>query len=123
MPDTIDWLYRSAGADPGALYFEASKRPTPPPGERLTLRGWLRLAADGSVVPIRIDTEIRLDEEQPDDESISNVSDLIPLGVVPVRDRDVWVMEVHYTESADFALYEIGDATVRDVLRVDGGGC
>lgn len=120
---TIDWLYRSAGADPSVLYVEASKRPTPAPGERLTVSAWLRLAANGDVVPLRVLAGLRWEEDPPSEDSITNVPDLVPLGIVSISDRDVWFMESHYSESADFVLFEVGRTVVRRVLLINGGGC
>jgi catechol 2,3-dioxygenase-like lactoylglutathione lyase family enzyme len=120
---TIDWMYRSLGADPSVLYVEASKRPMPAPGERLGVSAWLRLAANGDVVPLRVDAGIELDDAPPGDDSITNVPDQVPLGVINVGGRDVWFMEAHFSESADFLLYEVAPTVVRRILRVDGGGC
>jgi len=63
------------------------------------------------------------DEPLPARDSLANVSDRIPLGVVRAGTRDVWVMEAPSGESNAFVLYDIGTTAARMLLRVDAGGC
>jgi hypothetical protein len=114
----IDWLYRAGDV----VYLEASKYAPAPATERLTISGWLRVPAAGELVPLAVDAELERYYEAPVS-GVSDVSGRVPLGVLRAGGREVWVMEAHYVEAADWLLYEIGPASAREILRTAGGGC
>jgi hypothetical protein len=121
----IEWLYRVVSPGTTVVYFEASKRPRPASASRsrLTVRGWLRI--DGAAVtPIGIEAYVGFDHEPPPGtDSIANVSERIPLGVVPAGTQHVWVMETPSGESNAFVLYDIGTTAAQMLLHVEAGGC
>jgi hypothetical protein len=119
----VEWLYRVVSPGATVLYFEASKRSPPALLHRLTVHGWLRV--DGArVTPMGIEASVWVDDERPPaTDSIANVSERIPLGVVHAGAQDVWVMETPSGESNAFALYDVGITAARLLLRVDAGGC
>jgi hypothetical protein len=123
LQPSVDWLYRVVSPGAAVLYFEASKRSPPARLHRLTVSGWLRLD-DAEVTPLGIDAFVSLDDEPPPaGDSIANVSQRIPLGVVRAGTQDVWVMEAPSGETTGFILYDVGTTAARVLLRVDAGGC
>jgi hypothetical protein len=122
LPPKVEWLYRVESPGITVLYFEASKRPRGSL-QRLTVWGWLRI--DGTAVtPMGVEAYVGSDEEPlPATDSIANVSDRIPLGVVRGGTQDVWVMETPSGETNAFVLYDVGTTSARMLLRADAGGC
>jgi hypothetical protein len=120
---TVEWLYRVVQPGTTVLYFEASKRTPSALHHRLTLRGWLRI--DGAAVtPMGVEAYVWHDDDPaPAPDSIADVSDRIPLGVVRAGTQQVWVMETPSGESNAFVLYDIGATAARMLLHVDAGGC
>jgi hypothetical protein len=71
-----------------------------------------------------VEAYVGSDEEPlPATDSIANVSDRIPLGVVRAGTQDVWVMETPSGETNAFVLYDVGTTSARMLLRADAGGC
>jgi hypothetical protein len=119
----IDWLYRPRDTRDGALYFEASKRPSPTSLESVVLRGWLVLDADAAPVPLAVDAYVGHDEEPPATDALANVSTRIPLGVVRAGGRAFWFLEVPAGETGAFEIHDVGSRDARRLLVVDAGGC
>lgn len=121
VPVTLDWLYRSTtGAR--SYYFEAAKRASGSPRLRIGVGGWLIEEANGRLQSVGVTGQPHWDEDVLND-PIGNVSDLIPLGILRISGRVLWVVEVPTDESGSFSVYDVAAAGVRTVLTTDAGGC
>jgi hypothetical protein len=123
FPVTVDWLYRATAEGPPIYYFEAAKRT---PGSdsvlRIGVRGWLVSGRNGALASIGVNGQPHWDEGLPTSE-ISNVSDQIPLGILRVAGRAIWVVEVPTGETGTFVLYDVSVTGVRRLVVTDAGGC
>ncbi len=116
-------LRRQAGAPRAPLYFEAERSyPTGPffadttCPTRSVMSGWL-VRSDAGALTL-LDPKVFVT-----DCDGKETNTLFPLGAVRAGTRSYWVMQEHGWEDETFVLLEVGPSHVKEVMRVEGGGC
>ena len=116
-------LRGQAGAPNAPLYFESERSyPTGPffadrtcPTKTL-MSGWLVRSAAGALT--LLDPKVFVT-----DCDGKEVNTLFPLGAVRAGTRSFWVMQEHGWEDESFVLLDVGPSHVKQVMKVEGGGC
>jgi hypothetical protein len=123
---TVDWLFTGSNPNgPRIYYFEAAKRvPGSDPGKilRVNVGGWLVADSEGRLTPIGIHGRAHWDDAVPNRDVVVD-PDRVPLGILSVGQRVIWVMEDPTATAGSFTLYDLSPSGVRTVLTADAGGC
>jgi hypothetical protein len=114
----LQWLIRPVGSDRNVRFFETRERglgSLKHPGIGI-VEGWLQL--NGAHVKI-LDAQF----EGCGNEEMATLPCIIPIGVIPFDDHEVWVMERPTGETNSFQMWRVDDHSARPILGFDAGGC
>lgn len=121
VPVMLDWLYASTAAGARVYYFEAAKHAAGT-SLRIGVGGWLVEGANGRLEAVDVKGWPRWDEDVPRS-PISDVSDQIPLGILRVAGRVLWIVEIPTGETGSFTIYDVAATGARALVTTDAGGC
>ena len=111
----IHWLYR-AGPDkgPATYFFETTIARSE---TTLVVRGWLVPRPDGRLI---VSGAALVDCRS---EEAEGLSCQIPIAMLRLDGREVWLLEYPTGETTNFELWEVGLTNAQPVLRFHAGGC
>ena len=121
-PVVVDALFASGRGERPTYYFEASRWLSD--GLRVFITGWI--APNSGPLGAIVDSagvSAGISPKPTNIEEWLYVAHLVPLGVVWMSDRPVWVMEIPLGEATAYGLYQVWRGTISPVMRTDGGGC
>jgi len=116
-PFEIESVWRQASdASPVVYCFEARKEGSYRDGLTLTLKiaGWIRLDASGQSTTVSVSGSVYEEE---------GMWHRLPIGLLRVGSRTLWVMGLAHYESGEFEIREVTTTAVRRLTTADNGGC
>jgi hypothetical protein len=119
---SLRWLYRAGRvADAPMYFFETGEvKSNEPAGSMMVVRGWV---VQGQVGPRASPVSVGASLVVCGNEQGDVLSCLIPVGMLRLGARAVWLLEYPVGETHTFELWDVGTTDARRLLIADGGGC